>query len=90
MKQAFILRYLISYMCNSFRCFIFFLRAIRHLFYDDIGRKGIMRHITISALSLFIVLPAVANARLPVVNISSGSVSARSAFGEESAEPDET
>lgn len=43
-----------------------------------------MRHITISALSLFIVLPAVANARLPVVNISSGSVSARSAFGEES------
>lgn len=42
-----------------------------------------MRKIAISALSLFIVMPALANARLPVVNIASGGVSARSAFGED-------
>ena len=42
-----------------------------------------MRHFTISVLSLFVVLPTVASARLPVVNIASGAVSARSAFGEE-------
>lgn len=41
-----------------------------------------MRHFTISVLSLFVVLPTVASARLPVVNIASGAVSARSAFGE--------
>lgn len=41
-----------------------------------------MRHITISVLSLLIVMPTVASARLPVVNIASGGVSARSAFGE--------
>ena len=41
-----------------------------------------MRHFTISVLSLFVVLPTVAFARLPVVNIASGAVSARSAFGE--------
>lgn len=40
-----------------------------------------MRLITISMLSLCIVLPAGANARLPVVNIASGGVSARAAFG---------
>jgi hypothetical protein len=48
----------------------------------ETGRKGIMRHFTISVLSLFVVLPTVASARLPVVNIASGAVSARSAFGE--------
>lgn len=42
-----------------------------------------MRKIAISALSLFVVMPAFANARLPVVNIASGGVSARSAFGED-------
>jgi hypothetical protein len=47
------------------------------------GRKGIMRNFTISVLSLFVVLPTVASARLPVVNIASGAVSARSAFGED-------
>ncbi len=41
-----------------------------------------MRHFTISILSVFVVLPALANARLPVVNLSSGGVSARVAFGE--------
>lgn len=41
-----------------------------------------MRHITISVLSVIVMLPAVANARLPVVNLSSGGVSARGAFGE--------
>lgn len=46
-----------------------------------------MRHLTISVLSVFVVLPSVAIARLPVVNLSSGSVSARAAFGEEIATP---
>lgn len=41
-----------------------------------------MRRITISVLSVFVVLPAMASARLPVVNMSSGGVSARAAFGE--------
>lgn len=42
-----------------------------------------MHRITVSVLSLFIVLPSFADARLPVVNIAAGSVSARSAFGAE-------
>ncbi len=42
-----------------------------------------MRKIAISTLSLFVIMPALANARLPVVNIASGGVSARSAFGED-------
>ncbi len=42
-----------------------------------------MRHITISVLSLFIVTPVMAGVRLPVVNIASGGVSARAAFGED-------
>lgn len=42
-----------------------------------------MRHFTISVLSLLVMLPTVAAARLPVVNIASGAVSARSAFGED-------
>lgn len=42
-----------------------------------------MRRIIISALSLFVILPAAGNARLPVVNIASGAVSARTAFGED-------
>ena len=41
-----------------------------------------MRQIAISVLSLFIALPAFADARLPVVNLSSAGVSARAAFGE--------
>ena len=41
-----------------------------------------MHRITISVLSMFVVLPAVASARLPVVNVASGGVSARAAFGE--------
>lgn len=40
-----------------------------------------MRHITISVLSVFFVLPAMAGVSLPVVNVASGGVSARSAFG---------
>jgi hypothetical protein len=58
------------------------LRAIRHLFYDENGRKGKMHRITISVLSVFVMLPALASAKLPVVNIASGGVSARDAFGE--------
>ena len=42
-----------------------------------------MRHFTVSVLSMFIMLPTVAGAGLPVVNIASGGVSARSAFGED-------
>lgn len=41
-----------------------------------------MRRFTISVLSVFVVLPAFAGTRLPVVNIASGGVSARAAFGE--------
>ncbi len=40
-----------------------------------------MRQIYVSVLSLFIVLPALADARLPVVNVAAGGVSARAAFG---------
>lgn len=40
-----------------------------------------MRQICVSVLSLFIVLPALADARLPVVNVAAGGVSARAAFG---------
>ena len=46
-----------------------------------------MRRITISVLSLFVVLPAIAGGRLPVVNIASGGVSARAAFGEADTKP---
>lgn len=42
-----------------------------------------MRHITITVLSVLFALPAMAGAHLPVVNVASGGVSARSAFGEE-------
>lgn len=42
-----------------------------------------MRFITVSILSVLVVMPTVAMARLPVVNIASAGVSARSAFGEE-------
>lgn len=41
-----------------------------------------MRQIAISVLSMFIVLPALADVRLPVVNLAAGGVSARAAFGE--------
>lgn len=41
-----------------------------------------MHRITISVLSIFVILPAFASAKLPVVNIASGGVSARDAFGE--------
>lgn len=41
-----------------------------------------MRQITVSVFALFIILPAFADARLPVVNLAAGSVSARAAFGE--------
>ncbi len=40
-----------------------------------------MRRISVSVLTIFIALPAFANARLPVVNVAAGSVSARAAFG---------
>lgn len=43
-----------------------------------------MRRITVSVLSMLIISPALSNARLPVVNVAAGSVSARSAFGESS------
>lgn len=46
-----------------------------------------MRRITISVLSVFVVLPAIAGGRLPVVNIASGGVSARAAFGEADTKP---
>ncbi len=42
-----------------------------------------MRRISLSVLSVFIAVDAWAGARLPVVNIASGSVSARTAFGED-------
>lgn len=41
-----------------------------------------MRQIAISVLAVFIVFPAFADARLPVVNLAAGGVSARAAFGE--------
>ena len=41
-----------------------------------------MRLVTISVLSVFVALPALADVRLPVVNLASGGVSARAAFGE--------
>lgn len=41
-----------------------------------------MRQIAVSVLSLFIALPAFAGARMPVVNLAAGGVSARAAFGE--------
>ena len=41
-----------------------------------------MRRITFSVLSVLLALPAFGAARLPVVNISAGGVSARAAFGE--------
>lgn len=41
-----------------------------------------MRLATVSILSIFACLPAFANARLPIVNVGAGSVSARAAFGE--------
>ena len=41
-----------------------------------------MRQIAISVFALFVSLPALVDARLPVVNISAGAVSARAAFGE--------
>lgn len=41
-----------------------------------------MRQITVSVFALFIILPAFADVRLPVVNLAAGSVSARAAFGE--------
>lgn len=44
-----------------------------------------MRYITISMLSVLMALPTVAMARMPVVNLSSGGISARSAFGEDTA-----
>ena len=34
-----------------------------------------MRQIAISVLSLFVVLPAFANVRLPVVNVAAGGIS---------------
>ncbi len=46
-----------------------------------------MRRITISVLSLFVMCPVWANGRLPVVNIASGGVSARAAFGENISNP---
>lgn len=42
-----------------------------------------MHLLAISFLSLLVVLPASGNARLPVVNVGAGGVSARAAFGEE-------
>ena len=41
-----------------------------------------MRHITVSGLMFLLVLPAFADVRLPAVNVGSGVVSARTAFGE--------
>lgn len=52
------------------------------------GRKGIMRHITVSVFALLFVMPVFADARLPVVNLASGAVSARAAFGESVVEPE--
>lgn len=42
-----------------------------------------MRRITVSVLTVLIALPAFGDARLPVVNLTAGSVSARAAFGED-------
>lgn len=41
-----------------------------------------MRLISVSVLSVFIVMPALADVRLPVVNVAAAGVSARAAFGE--------
>jgi len=42
-----------------------------------------MRHLTFSILAVLLIVPGIASARMPVVNVSSGGVSARSAFGED-------
>ncbi len=49
-----------------------------------------MHRFTIALISLFAVMPAFGNARLPVVNVAAGSVSARAAFGESVARPAQT
>jgi len=49
-----------------------------------------MQRIAVSVLSFFVVFPAFCDARLPVVNLAAGSVSARSAFGEEIVKPSAT
>lgn len=41
-----------------------------------------MQRIAVSILSLFVVFPAIADARLPMVDLNSGGISARAAFGE--------
>lgn len=46
-----------------------------------------MRQIKISVLAMFLILPAFADARLPVVNLAAGGVSARAAFGEPIVQP---
>ncbi len=46
-----------------------------------------MHRITITLLSILAVLPATSHARLPVVNINSGAVSARAAFGADTVRP---
>lgn len=46
-----------------------------------------MRRITASVISIFVAWPAVASARLPVVNVAAGSVSARAAFGDVDTRP---
>ena len=48
----------------------------------NIRKERKMRHIAVSVLSLLVVLPAFADARLPVVNVASAGISARAAFGE--------
>ncbi|MDE6477861.1 MAG: hypothetical protein K2L94_01270, partial [Alphaproteobacteria bacterium] len=49
-----------------------------------------MRLVTASVLSMLACVPALADARLPVVNIAAGAVSARAAFGESVAPKSET
>ncbi len=46
-----------------------------------------MRHIAVSIIAIFATIPAFADARLPIVNVGAGSVSARAAFGESMSEP---
>ena len=55
----------------------------RDLFYDEVRKERNMQRFSISLLGCLVCLNAFAGAALPVVDVSSGNVSARAAFGEE-------
>ena len=66
---------------------IFCLPSIRHLFYDGVRKERVMQRICISLIACLVCVNATAGVNLPVVDVSSGMVSARAAFGEEIVAP---